>query len=124
MKDMYDLTVRLGCIDQENKELKAMVSEKVHHFEERLDSQRYMAEQDMAEAVSQIELLRKMLDEAEDRLRMSKPLVEIDDAFAQTEYVAFYPSSATFCEEKSSEEKPEKKTSSLEQHISEALEVA
>jgi hypothetical protein len=78
----------------------------------------------MAEAVSQIELLRKMLDEAEDKLKMSKPLVEIDDAFAQTEYVAFYPTSATFCEEKSSEEKPEKKTSSLEQHISEALEVA
>jgi hypothetical protein len=44
MKDMYDLTVRLGCIDQENKELKVMVSEKVHHFEERLDSQRYLSE--------------------------------------------------------------------------------
>ena len=101
-----------------------MVREKVQHFEERLDLQRQMAEQDMAEAVSQIELLRKMLDEAEGKLKMSKPIVATGDVYAQTEYVAFYPTSATFCEEKSSEENPEKKPTSLEQHISEALEVA
>ena len=70
------MTVRLGCIDQENKELKVMISEKVFHFEGRLDEQRQMAELDMADAVTQIELLRKMLDEAEDKLKKSKPFVD------------------------------------------------
>ena len=69
MKQIYDLTVRLGCIDQENKELKVLIEDKVKMFESRMETQRQLAEQDISEATSQIESLRKMLDEAEDKLK-------------------------------------------------------
>ena len=38
VKQIYDLTVRLGCIDQENKELKVLIDEKVKIFEGRMET--------------------------------------------------------------------------------------
>lgn len=43
-KQMYDLTVKLGCIELENKELKVQLAEKASEFEQRLDTSRMMAE--------------------------------------------------------------------------------
>ena len=97
-KQIYDLTVRLGCIDQENKELKVLIEDKVSLFEGRLETQRQQAEQDISEACAQIETLRKMLDETESKLKHSKPIAVTCTVSQQTDYVAFYPSSATFCE--------------------------
>ena len=68
------MTVHLGCIEQENKGLKELVEDKVKLFEGRLETQRQLAEQEMAEAVTQIESLRKMLDEAEEKLNNSRPI--------------------------------------------------
>ena len=99
VKQIYDLTVRLGCIDQENKELKVLIEDKVNLFEGRMETQRQLAEQDISEATSQIESLRKMLDEAEERLKQSKPIPVTCTVSQQTDFVAFYPSSATFCAE-------------------------
>ena len=43
-------------------------------FESRMEAQRQLAEQDISEATNQIESLRKMLDEAEEKLKQSKPI--------------------------------------------------
>ena len=77
VKQIYDLTVRLGCIDQENKELKVLIEDKVNLFEGRMETQRQLAEQDISEATSQIESLRKMLDEAEERLKQRSRKIEL-----------------------------------------------
>ena len=50
MQQVYDLTVRLGCIDQENKELTNQLKNSERHFEIKLESQRELAEQDIADA--------------------------------------------------------------------------
>ena len=39
-----------------------------------METQRKIAEQDFAEATTHIESLRKMLDEAEEKLKHSKPI--------------------------------------------------
>ena len=43
-KEIYELTVRLGCIELENKELKLQVDEKNALYESRLDSSRIIVE--------------------------------------------------------------------------------
>jgi len=61
-------------MEQENKGLKELVEDKVKLFEGRMETQRQLADQDIAEAVTQIESLRKMLDEAEEKLKSSRPV--------------------------------------------------
>ena len=41
-KENYDLTVRLGCLELENKDLKAQIEDKMEVFESRLDSSRFL----------------------------------------------------------------------------------
>ena len=72
MKQVYDLTVRLGSIDTENKELTNQLKDKERLFEIQLESQKDLAEQDIADASSQIEALRKMLDDTEEQLKRGK----------------------------------------------------
>ena len=52
MKQVYDLTVRLGCIDTENRELTNQLKDKERLFEIKLESQKDQAEQDIADAAS------------------------------------------------------------------------
>ena len=49
-KEIYDLTVKLGCIETENKELKVLITDKNSILESRLDSARLITEQDLHSA--------------------------------------------------------------------------
>ena len=49
-KEIYDLTVKLGCIETENKELKVLITDKNSILESRLDSARLITEQDLHNA--------------------------------------------------------------------------
>ena len=49
-KEIYDLTVKLGCIETENKELKVLIKDKNSILESRLDSARLITEQDLHSA--------------------------------------------------------------------------
>ena len=44
------MTVKLGCIELENKELKMQMDEKNMLYESRLDSSRFVVEQDLQDA--------------------------------------------------------------------------
>jgi len=43
-KEIYDLTVKLGCLESENAELKSQIEDKNHIYMSRIDSSRLMAE--------------------------------------------------------------------------------
>ena len=61
-KELYDLTVKLGCIETENKELKVLITDKNSILESRLDSARLITEQDLNNANDQIRELTTALD--------------------------------------------------------------
>ena len=65
-----------------------------------------------------------MLDEAEERLKNSKPIAVTCTISQQTDFVAFYPSSATFChnDQRGMENSISQDSHSLEQQISQQLE--
>ena len=46
-KEIYDLTVQLGCIETENRELKTQLEDKSYLYESRVDSTRLLLEQEL-----------------------------------------------------------------------------
>lgn len=53
-KQIYDLTVQLGCIDLENKEFKAELKERQDDFQQRLQDQRERANAEFEKAQAEI----------------------------------------------------------------------
>ena len=60
-REIYDLTVKLGCIESENAELKSQIEDKNHIYEKRMDSSRLIAEQDLQDARRSIKELTEAL---------------------------------------------------------------
>lgn len=55
------MTVKLGCIESENAELKSQIEDKNHIYEKRMDSSRLLAEQDLQDARRSINELTEAL---------------------------------------------------------------
>lgn len=49
-RELYDLTVKFGCLQSENGELKSQIDEKSIVMEQRLDSSRILMEQELQDA--------------------------------------------------------------------------
>ena len=60
-KEIYDLTVKLGCLESENAELKSQIEDKDSIYRSRIDSSRLIAEQDLEDARRSISKLTESL---------------------------------------------------------------
>lgn len=64
-KQIYDLTVKLGCFELENKELRSQVQEtNLSHFD---NHEKYILQQELADAQGEVEQLRESLLELTDK---------------------------------------------------------
>lgn len=55
------MTVKLGCLESENLELKSQIEDKNNLYEKRLNNSRLMAEQDLQDARRSISELKEAL---------------------------------------------------------------
>ena len=60
-REIYDLTVKLGCLESENSELKSQIEDKNNLYEKRMNNSRLLAEQDLQDARRSISELKEAL---------------------------------------------------------------